>query len=227
MAGLVIPVTLGVVFSASAIEIIASVLLLWSNLLLAKAKPEGYILYIAMIVFYSLASFWKSLYGEVVVNLAISLPLVMFGLIRAYRNRCTDELHGQIIKINKTSNREFLFLAIGLGILGVVGYFILGLFDTAFLVWSTLALVTAALGEYLVARRSHLGVGGFIINDILSIVLWSLILSLGYTSAVPLIAAYGLLLVNDIYGVMVWRKLRRRQNVSNDSNCCGKTNNQV
>ena len=76
---------------------------------------------------------------------------------------------------------------------------------------STLSIVASLIATYLTARRSEYGFVGFIINDLILITLWGLPVITGNLSLIPVLLCPMLLLVNDIYGVYNWKRLKEKQ----------------
>ena len=75
---------------------------------------------------------------------------------------------------------------------------------------STISVTTSFIAVYLTFRRSPLYALGYAANDIVLIVLWTLatIEDMTYLSVV---ICFAMFLVNDIYGFVNWRKMRKKQ----------------
>ena len=71
--------------------------------------------------------------------------------------------------------------------------------------------MASIIATYLTARRSEYGFVGFIINDIILIVLWSIPVINGNTNIIPILLCPTLLLINDIYGVYNWKRIKNKQ----------------
>lgn len=89
-------------------------------------------------------------------------------------------------------------------------YFILKAFGTANLILSTLSVTTSFIAVYLTFRRSPFYAAGYAANDIVLIILWILAAreNSGYVSVA---VCFGAFLVNDLYGLISWRKIEKRQ----------------
>ncbi len=96
-------------------------------------------------------------------------------------------------------------------VLFVLYYQIFKVFNTQNLIISTLSVVASVVLTYLFARRSEYGFIGYVINDIIIIVLWGLPVIRGDVSVIPVLLCPVLLLINDTYGVHNWREIKRRQ----------------
>jgi len=210
-ACIVFPVVLGILFGSGALEIVSAVMLLISTLLLAKGKVKGFMLYIISLALYCVVSFQQQLYGELIYSALLSIPLASYGLWKAWSNKRNDSDKGEVIIVQRIKMREIGLLLLVVIAVSIGMYFLLDFFNTAFLIVSTISLASNLLGEYLVARRTQFGMSGFILSDIIGLILWALLLADGHMGAIPLIVAYCFLFVNDIYGTIEWQRLRKEQ----------------
>ena len=78
------------------------------------------------------------------------------------------------------------------------------------LVVSTISLVTSVVASYLLIRRSSYYAIGFILNDIVLIVLWG-IASSKDISLLPQAICFAAFLLNDAYGFVRWKMEERKQ----------------
>jgi nicotinamide riboside transporter PnuC len=92
----------------------------------------------------------------------------------------------------------------------VLFYFILNHFNTANIVPSTLSVTTSFVAVYLTFRRSPYFAVAYAANDIILIVLW-ILASLQDTRYVSVIVCFVAFLVNDIYGFINWKRMKKRQ----------------
>lgn len=95
-------------------------------------------------------------------------------------------------------------------IVTVVFYYILVYFHTANIIPSTISVTTSFLAVYLTFRRSRYFAIWYAANDLVLIVLWTLA-ALKDISYVSVIVCFIAFLINDIYGFLNWRKMKRRQ----------------
>ena len=89
-------------------------------------------------------------------------------------------------------------------------YFILDVFHTANIVPSTISVTTSFVAVYLTFRRSPYFALAYAANDEVLLVLWGLASAedIRYVSVFVCFAAF---LVNDLYGFVSWRKMKKRQ----------------
>lgn len=209
---LIAPITLGVIFQSSLLQISASSTTIIAALLFAKARIEGYLLSLVGMVLFGIVAYNNRLFGEVGVLLFFGLPAQIAGFISWLKALKKGEPNAPLkIQIRKTSLKEILVLSLICGALGVGLYFLLAVINTNLLLLSTISVVFTVFGTILIIRRSHFGTLGFIPNDIINILLWLTIILIGDITAIVMIVQPIMLLVNDIYGIFEWRKMLKAQ----------------
>ena len=195
------------VFKGTIVDMLYTLLYFWTALLLAKGKYSCYIIGIISTFFYSYVSYTNNYYGEIIISMFCTLPLMIIGLINWLKHQ--DDNNTVIIKeITKT---ELSIVLVSQVIMFGGYYYLLKLFNTSNLIISTLSIVASLIATYLTARRSEYGFVGFIINDLILITLWGIPVIAGNIILVPVLLCPLLLLINDIYGVYNWRKLKENQ----------------
>lgn len=99
-------------------------------------------------------------------------------------------------------------------VVAVSGFdFILDHFGTANMLPSTLSVTTSFIAVYLTFRRSPYFALAYAANDIVLVILWSLA-AVHDISYISVVMCFALFLVNDIYGYISWRRMERRQSIS-------------
>ena len=137
-----------------------------------------------------------------------TLPLMIIGLVNWLKHQ--DKENTVVIK--DITRKELVILLVSQAILFMGYYYLLESFNTNNLLISTISVVVSVIASYLTARRSEHGFIGFIINDIVLIGLWGLPIIQGNLSIIPVALCPVLLLINDIYGVYNWRRIKLEQN---------------
>ena len=77
----VAPVTLGVIFKSSLLQISASSVTMIASLLFAKARIEGFVVSLIGMVLFGMVAFNNRLFGEVGVLILFGLPAQIAGFI--------------------------------------------------------------------------------------------------------------------------------------------------
>ena len=136
-----------------------------------------------------------------------TLPLMIVGLVNWLKHQ--DDTKTVIIK--EITKRELVLVLLSQIIMFGCYYYVLKYFNTNNLIISTLSIVASLIATYLTARRSEYGFIGFIINDLILITLWGIPVITGSLALIPVLLCPLLLLINDIYGVYNWKRLREKQ----------------
>ncbi len=186
----------------------ASIVGVTSLIFSAKGKPFGQFLMIIFSLLYGIISFTFSYYGEMITYLGMTMPMAVFALISWLKN--PFEGNKSEVKVNTLSKNEIAIMLILTAAVTIIFFFILKAFDTANLIPSTLSVTTSFLAVYLTFRRSSYFALAYAANDIVLIVLWVLasIIDMKYLSVTVCFIAF---LVNDIYGFINWRRMKKRQ----------------
>lgn len=196
-------------FKGTWIDLGYTLLYFWTALLLAKGKYSCYIIGIISTFFYAYVSYTNSYYGEVIIAMCCTLPLMIVGLVNWLRHQ--DNTNTVIIK--EITKKELLLVLLSQVVMFVGYYYLLKIFNTNNLLVSTFSIVASIIATYLTARRSEYGFVGFIINDIILITLWSIPVISGNCNLIPVLLCPVLLLINDIYGVYNWRRIKNKQKI--------------
>lgn len=205
--GTLIALLLTPIFKGTVIDLCYTLLYFWTALLLAKGKYSCYIIGIISTFFYAYVSYTNTYYGEVIISMCCTLPLMIVGLINWLKHQ--DDSNTVIIK--DVTKKELTIVLLSQVILFGGYYYLLQTFNTNNVFVSSLSIIVSLIATYLTARRSEYGFIGFIINDIILITLWSLPVIQGNLSIIPVLLCPVLLLVNDIYGAYNWKKIKQKQ----------------
>ncbi len=200
-------VVLTILFNGTPIDLGYTLLYFWTAILLAKGKYACYIIGIISTFFYAYVSFTNHYYGEVIISMCCTLPLMIVGLVNWLKHQ--DDSDTVVIK--DISKKEIIIVLLSQAILFTGYYYLLKVFNTNNVLVSTFSIVASLIATYLTARRSENGFIGFIINDIILIVLWSIPVFTGDLTIIPVVLCPILLLINDIYGVYNWKKIKSEQ----------------
>lgn len=178
----------------------------------AKGKVATQFLGIAYFCFYIFISYTQALYGEALVYLIIMLPMYIYGAIHWLAHR--DKSDEKVIVRSNISKTEwvvasFLFIVVSVGV-----YFLLKVLNTAQLVVSTLSFITMLPAVYLLIRRCKWNQVAFLVNDFIVPILWIFLVVEGNLVFVPMCIYHIFQITYDIYGLIEWTKLERKQKIS-------------
>lgn len=190
------------------ITLIASLIGVTSLIFNAKGNPIGQFLMIIFSALYGFISYKFSYFGEMITYLGMTAPMAFVALISWLKNPYKGKKSE--VKVNQISKKEHIFMWISTVIVTVVFYYILVYFHTANIIPSTISVTTSFFAVYLTFRRSRYFAIWYAANDLVLIVLWTLA-ALKDISYVSVIVCFIAFLINDIYGFLNWRKMKRRQ----------------
>jgi len=158
---------------------------------------------------YSILSYTQAYYGEMIVYIGLMIPMAISSIISWNKNKNKED--GTQVSVNKIKKSEYVYLALATIVASIAFYFLLKAFNTNQLIISTLALITSTVASYLLFRRSSYYAIGYIINDIILIVLWSTSVSTFGVEYLPTVICFAIFLINDIYGLIHWKMEEKKQ----------------
>ncbi|MBO5479294.1 MAG: nicotinamide mononucleotide transporter [Clostridia bacterium] len=212
ISGLTISILSSILFSGSVIDTLYTSLYLITALLMSKGKVESYFVGFVSVFFYGIVSYNQGYYGELLITIFLTFPIMIVGIIDWLRNQDKDD---DVVIINTLSKKEIAITLSSQLILFWIYFFILKFFNTDLLVISSLSVVTSVLASYFEARRSELSLICYIANDFVIITLWLIPIIGGNISLIPVLVGPILLLINDIYGTYNWKRMKQIQKEKN------------
>ena len=189
-------------------QLAASLIGVLALILMAKGNVAGQILSVVFALFYGTVSYFCKYYGELIICLGISAPVAILAVISWLRNPFGEKRAE--VRVGRLKPREYpVILAIALAV-GVAFFFILRALGTPNVWWSAVSVFTSCAAMLLSVRRSPLYAFAYCFNDIVLIVLWSL-MSATDKSYLAMVVCFAVFLANDIYGLLNWFRLRKKQ----------------
>ena len=208
ICGLLVSVISAIIFNGTVIDTLYTSLYLITALLMSKGKVECYFVGFVSVFFYGIVSYNQGYYGELIITIFLTFPIMIIGIISWLRHQDKEEDTVVIISLSK---KEITIVLLSQLILFWIYYFILKVFNTDLLVISTISVVTSVLASYFEARRSELSLFCYVANDLVIITLWLVPIINGQTQLISVLVGPILLLINDIYGSYNWGKLKKKQ----------------
>ena len=144
----------------------------------------------------------------------MSAPMALLAFISWIRNPYNG--NRSEVKVNRIKRGEVVFMLLLTVAVTIAFYFILEKFGTANIVPSTISVTTSFIAVYLTFRRSEFYALAYSANDLILIVLW-IMAAMSDISYLSVIICFAMFLINDLYGFISWRKMRKRQ-ADNDKN---------
>ncbi len=186
----------------------ASLVGVTSLIFCAKGNPIGQALMVVFGALYGIISYRVAYYGEMITYLGMTVPMAMVALVtwvsHPYKGNRAQ------VSISRISKKELGFAA-GLTVVVTVGfYFVLRAFGTTNLIPSTISVTTSFFAVYLTFRRSPFYALAYAANDVVLLVLWTMV-AVHDRSAIAVIICFSAFLVNDLYSFWNWRRMERFQ----------------
>ncbi len=196
-----------IIFPGSVISFIASLIGATSLIFLAKGHFLTHILTIVFSVLYAIVSYQTHYYSELITYACMTGPLALLALISWLRHPFENKKEVEVAH-NPYYKYIIVFL---LGTLVTVGfYFLLDFLKTPNLIWATISIFTSFTACGLSIIRSPYYALMYALNDIVLIILWSILLQNEFTY-LSMVINFSVFLLNDIYGFINWRRIRSRQ----------------
>lgn len=192
------------VLSTDYASLITSLIGVTSLIFAARGDPFAPFLIIIFAILYATVSYFFGYYGEMIIYLAMQLPVSAVSLFTWHKNARKNTV--------KTSKMTFKKVAVMLALNACVTtgfYFLLRYFNTPNLIPSTFSVATSFAALFFMCLRLPQYALAFILNDIVMIVLWSLALS-NNINYISLVVCFSIFLLNDTYTAISW--LRRAKN---------------
>ena len=208
ICGLLVSVISAIIFNGTIIDTLYTSLYLITALLMSKGKVECYFVGFVSVFFYGIVSYNQGYYGELIITIFLTFPIMIIGIISWLRHQDKEE---DTVVISSLSKKEITIVLLSQLILFWIYCFILKVFNTDLLVISTISVVTSVLASYFEARRSELSLFCYVANDLVIITLWLVPIINGQTQLISVLVGPILLLINDIYGSYNWGKLKKKQ----------------
>lgn len=188
------------------LTLIASLIGVTALIFTAKGNVLGPVILIFFSLFYGYISFTQQYYGEIFTYVGMSAPVSAVSVITWLKNPYSSNE----VKVSKLTTKTMTVLLIATVVVTVLFYFILKVFGTASLIISTISVATSFLASMLTTLRSPFYAAAYALNDIVLIVLW-IIASAGDISCITMVVCFVVFLINDLYGLINWLKMQKKQ----------------
>lgn len=179
----------------------------------AKGKILTQFIGVLWFCFYIVISYKQKFYGEAILYLTIMLPMYIYGIIHWLKNKDLKETNTVLVRSN-LSKKEWLLASICFIPLSIAIYFILKVLNTSQLLISTLSFVSMLPAVYLLIRRCKWNQAAFLANDFIVPLLWIFLVIEGNTIFVTMCIYHIFQITYDIYGLIEWIKLEKKQKVA-------------
>lgn len=214
---LIAATVVSIVFKADALSTVYSIVGILSLFLMSKGFFFAYFMVLVSYLLYTIQSYLNGLYGEAIINLFIGIPLIIYAIIKGLmkKNKYNDDK----VVMKKIKPFEWCLCFLVVAAICVGTYFMLQAFNTKYLILSTINFGLCILANYLLARGNFANYICFLISNLLVITMWLLPILLeepSGTNFVPIIVAFVTYICINVYGLINWIKLSKKQKEKNN-----------
>ncbi|MBO5051563.1 MAG: nicotinamide mononucleotide transporter [Clostridia bacterium] len=192
---------------ADLLSVLASLVGVTALIFVAKGYVLGQVLTVVFAVLYGIVSFWQQYYGEMITYLGMTSPMAICAVISWLRHPYGETAE---VTVRRLARRHWLLLSAATAAVTTAFYFILGAMGNARLLVSTVSVTTSFLASALTFLRSPYYALAYAANDVVLILLW-LLSAMVDPSYIPMVICFVMFFINDIYGLVNWHRMARRQ----------------
>ena len=209
--------TVGIVFHSDVFAILNAVLGAVGIFFLAKGNIAGQFILLPQTILYIVVAFLNRFYGEVIISVLFTFPLYIVAIVSWFKNLNKSGNVGEV-KVNKNlSWKEWLSLALVTSAVTVGIYFLLVHFDTNLPILSSISFFLNVMGSYLSVRRCELNFVFYIICNVVTLAMWTLVVFKdGNLTQMVVFAEYIFFVCINIFGLINWIRLKKKQGEEND-----------
>lgn len=175
---------------------------------IVKGNVIGQFLTVIFAVCYGVVSYFMKYYGEMITYLGMSTPAAIYAIVTWLKHPYKDSSSISVAKLN--AKKIAIVGAISAAVT-VAFFFILRELGTSNLAISTVSVALSMTAACFTILRSPLYGLAYACNDIVRIVLWSLVVATNITS-LPIVVCFSLFFIYDTYGFINWTIMRKKQN---------------
>ena len=211
---LVSVLTVSIVFKSDALSIAYSFIAILSVFFLSKGYIFAPIFLICQYLLYCTQSFLQGVWGEFFLNLAILTPLQIATFIINIINKKKNKTNSNVMKVNNIIWKEWIVIACAFVVLWAGVYFALRALNTIALFPCTFSFTFAILANYLTLRGSKFQFLAYMATSFCGCFIWLTPLFQGTANAtdfIPIAVTFVLMFVNNIYGLINWIIMDKRQ----------------
>ena len=180
-----------------------------SNNLTANGNKYGILIAILSSILYCIDCFVFKIYGELLVNILLYIPIYVVSFISFNKNTNTENENDQFLEVKRMKLWQVLVSVLALLVGAFALYLILELIGSAFALVNSISIV-AFLVAMIVRVFRYMEFWWFdLLGSIAGVVLW-VMASTSDLSSLPFIISTLSSILNSIYGFVVWKRLYRK-----------------
>ena len=202
-------ITVSIIVKADTLSFVFPITAIIAVFMLSKGVFIAPIYQIIMMIVYCLQASTQALWGEVILNAGILIPIQITTMITWALNKNRNKE----IQVNTLKWQEWLcILAFALTIIAPV-FFLLRSLNTSYLPLSVVTFIFPIVSHYLTLRRSVLQWVSYIVQNCFAIALWLMPVFVGQLSLslLPMAMTFLIYEINNIYGLVNWSRKHKEQ----------------
>ena len=192
------------------LSVITSLIGATALIFVGKGDPLGQLITVIFALFYSLVSIKFRYWGEMITYLGMTAPSAVWALVTWLKNPYSE----REVRVSKMTGKKWAGLILSAIAVTFFMCIILRFFNTPNLLVSTVSITTSFMASILTVMRCQYYAAFYAANDIVLIVLWTLA-SFSDISYIPMVLCFVIFLINDAYGFINWRSMRKKQKIKN------------
>lgn len=190
-----------------ALSLVAALFGFTCLIFIAKGAILGQLLCVIFATLYGIVSLRVGYYGEMLTYILMSAPVAVMAIISWAKHPFKETNQ---VAVRDLRRRDIPYVLIACVLVTTLFHFVLRWLGCANLAVSTVSVATSFFAASLAFLRCPWFSLGYIANDTVLIVLWSLMLPHD-RAALSMIACFSLFLLHDLYGLISWQHMKLRQ----------------
>ena len=167
ICGLSLALGLNIALRGKIVNLIYTLIIFSSALLLAKGKKIGFLVGLLGLIFYMKISYDAKYYGEIIISLTILIPISVIGYMQWNSHQIKTT-----VAVGQISVKEVIIMLAAQIVIFPCIYYFLKFFNTDNLTVSSISVALHLIAGYLTIRRSEYAFIGFGLCDIILVFLW-------------------------------------------------------
>lgn len=197
----------------SLIGLISSMTGMICVVLVAKGKISNYYFGIVQASTYAYISYSYGLYGEAMLNGLFYLPIQFIGIYLWRKNLTTKSTVGEDVKVKRLTSKGWITLIAVSVVASVIYAYVLSAIGGQQVRLDSVAVVLSIIAQVLMLKRFAEQWVLWIVVNILSIILWIIVLTQTGGNDWSMLVMWSAFLINSIYGYINWLRMQKKQEV--------------
>lgn len=205
LASIISVVVLSVIAKSSALTIICSTFgILYVGCLIVQLKTSSVLGVVYTALYIAQSALYQN-WGETITQGVVVLPILILTVINWFRH----SEKGLTINAKEIGKKEWLILlSVGL-VVGVGYYFLLGAFNTPYLILASFSGAFSVVANYLMMRKNIFMFLFFALANVFILLIWLMPVIEGRGTSfetLPMLVVFSFFLISNLLGFINWHK---------------------